>query len=105
MLVGVGDTPVMLFFKIVVGKVGVAAAPQPELLDKLLAFLVRIELEKGVPLFRRNDVDDVLIQPLLVLVVEFFKSLARFLLLSLLLLFGERLRRRRILRILSLLGL
>ncbi len=104
MLVCVGDTPVMLFLKIVVGKVGIAAAPQPELLDKLLAFFVRIELEKGVPLFRRNDVDDVFIQPLLVLVVEFFKSFARFLLLLLLLLFAERLRRRRIIGILSILG-
>ena len=63
MLVGVCDAAIVFFLEVVVGQIRVAAAAQPELLDELLAFFVRFQLEKGAALFRRNDVDDVLVQP------------------------------------------
>ena len=62
MFVGVSDAAVMLFFEIVVRKVGIAAAAKPKLLDELLALFVGIELKKGVALFGRDDVGDVLRQ-------------------------------------------
>src|SRR5580700_1279852 len=103
-LVGVSDAAVVLFFKIVVRKIGIAAAPQPELLDKLLALFIGIKLQEGIPFFWRNDIDHVLVQPLFVLAVEFFEGLARFLFLLFALLFGKGLRRRRIYGILGLLS-
>src|SRR5271165_1692904 len=102
MLVGVCDATVVLFFKVVIREVGITAPPKPELLDSLLALFVGIKLKEGFPLLWRNDIDDVLIQPLLVLAVELFQRLACFGFLSFSLLFVERLRRRRIRRILGL---
>src|SRR6266581_2838783 len=64
---------VMLFLKIVLRQIRIAAAPQPELLDELLALFVGIELKKGVALFGRDDVGDVLRQPLPVGAVQFFQ--------------------------------
>ena len=101
MLVGVGNAAIVLFFKIVIRKVGIAAAPKPELFDELLALFIGIELKESVPFFWRNDVDHILIQPLLVLAVEFLEGLAGFIFLRFPLLFSERLGRRRIRRILS----
>ena len=43
-LVGVSDATIVLLFKIVFREVGIAAAPQPKLLDKLFALFVGIEL-------------------------------------------------------------
>src|SRR3989442_9699775 len=44
--VGVGDAAVMLFFKVVLRQIRVAASPQPELLDKLFALFVGIQLQE-----------------------------------------------------------
>ena len=64
MFVGVGDAAVVLFFKIVLRQVRIAAAAQPELLDELFALFVGIQLQEGIAFIRRNDVGDVLGQPL-----------------------------------------
>ena len=77
MLVGIGDAAVMLFLEIVLRKVRIAAATEPELLDELLALFVGIELKEGISLAWRNDVDDIFVQPLLVLVVKLFEGLMR----------------------------
>ena len=87
-LVRVRDTPVVLFLKIVIRQIRIAAAPQPELFDKLFALFVRIELQKRRPLVRRNNVDHVLVHPFLVLLVELFQSATHLLLL----LFSQLLR-------------
>ena len=50
MLVGIGDTPIVLFLKVVVGQVGSGAAAEPELFDELLALFVGLQLEKGLAL-------------------------------------------------------
>jgi len=63
MLVGVRDAAIVLFLEVIVRQIRVAAAAQPELFDELLAFFVRFQLEKGAALFRRDDVDDILVQP------------------------------------------
>src|SRR5579864_708708 len=90
MFVGIGDTAVVLFLEIIVREVGIAAAAQPELLDELLALFVSFQLQKGLALFRRNNIDDVFVEPLLVRRVQF---LQRFLGLALLF-FVEFLRNR-----------
>jgi len=60
----------MLFFKIVLRQVGIAAAPQPELLDELLALFVGIQLKESVALVGSDDLGDVLRQPLTVGAVQ-----------------------------------
>ena len=42
MFVGISDAAVVLFFKSVLGRIGVGIAPLPELLDELLALFVRV---------------------------------------------------------------
>ena len=83
MLVGIGDAAIVLFFKIVVGQIRIRAAAQPELLDELFALFVGRELQEGLTLFRRNNVDDVFVQPLLVRSVEFLQRLFKLSLCSL----------------------
>ena len=65
-LVGVGNAAVVLFLKCVFGRIGIGIAPLPERLDKLLPFLVGGQMQEGVALFGRDDVDHVFVQPLLV---------------------------------------
>ena len=74
MLVGVGDAAVMLFLEIVFREVGVTAAPEPELLDKLLALFVGIQLKESVALVRRDDVRDVFGEPLPVRAVQLLQG-------------------------------
>ena len=62
--VGVSNPAVMLFLKVVLWKVGIAAAPQPELLDELLALFVGIQLQESIALVGRDNVSDVFRQPL-----------------------------------------
>ncbi len=75
MLVGIRDPAIVLFLKIVIRQVGIAAAPQPELLNELLAFFVRLKLKEGGPLFRGNDVDHVFTEPLFVGSFKLFQTL------------------------------
>src|SRR3981189_421542 len=74
MLVGVGNAAVVLFFEIILRQIGVAAAPEPELLDELLALFVGIQLEESVALFRRDDIGDVLAEPLPVGAVQLLEG-------------------------------
>ena len=65
MFVGVSNTPVVLFFVLVFDRIGRRIPPQPELLDELFAFFVGIHLLEGFALFIRDDVRDILVEPLL----------------------------------------
>ena len=67
MLVGVRDAAIMLFLERVLGRIGIGIAPLPEGLDELLAFFVGLEVKKGVALFGGYDVNDVFVEPSLVL--------------------------------------
>src|SRR5208337_94065 len=91
MLIGVGDAAIVLFLEIIVRQIGVAAAAQPELLDELLAFFACFQLEKRAALFRRNDVDDVLVQPRPIRTLQLLEGLLNLLLL----IFGQLLIWRR----------
>src|SRR5262245_11298392 len=62
-LVGVRDAAVMLLFGLILLRPGRGIAPQPELLDELLPFLIRGEIFEGGPLVVLNDVGDILSQP------------------------------------------
>src|SRR6266850_6285132 len=66
MLIGIGDATIVFLFEIVVGKIGIIAAAKPKLLDELLALFIGVELQESTPLFRRNYVDHILVEPLLV---------------------------------------
>src|SRR5260370_28029835 len=92
MLVGIGDTAVVLFFEIIVRKIRIAAAAQPELLDELLALFVGFQLQESLALFGRDYVDNVLVEPLLVRGVQFLERFLEFSLLFLV----ELLRGRRV---------
>ena len=89
MLVRVRNAAVVLFLKVVFRKVRIAASPQPELLDELFALFARAQLQKRCPLFRRDDVYHVFVQPLLVLGIQLLQCPAHFLFLF----FAELLRR------------
>src|SRR5258708_30844726 len=76
MFVGVSDSAIVLFLKIVFRQIRIAAAPQPELLDKLFALFASAQLQKRSPLRRRNDVHHIFAQPLLVLGIQLFQGSA-----------------------------
>src|SRR5208282_830700 len=63
-LVGIGNAPVMLFFKLVLFGVGRGIAALPESLDELVALFVVRELHEGGFLFVGDNPAHVLVQPL-----------------------------------------
>ena len=65
-VVGILDAPIVLFAELVVGRVGIGIAAQPELLDERFALLVVAQVLECFPLFVRDDVGHILIQPGLV---------------------------------------
>src|SRR5690242_21850022 len=75
MLIRVRYAAIMLFLEIIVREIGIAAAAKPKLFDELFALFVGIKLQKSLPLFGRNDVDDILVEPLLVRSVQFLEGL------------------------------
>jgi len=87
MLVGVGYPAVMLFLGGIIGRIGIGVAPLPELLDKLFALFVRLQLHKGTALFIRDDIYHVFVEPLLIRARQLVEqlSLAGFLFVVLLL--------------------
>src|SRR5882762_2807223 len=74
MLVGVGNAALVLFLELILRQIGVAAAPQPELFDELLALFVGIQLKESVALIRRDDIGDVLAKPLPVGAVQLLEG-------------------------------
>src|SRR6266511_4340882 len=66
MLVGVGDTFVIFFLKLVLVGVRIRIAPAPELLYKPLPLIISLQLFKGLSLLISNNVGDILVQPILV---------------------------------------
>ncbi len=70
-IVGVLDSPIMLFAELVVRGIGIRIAAEPELFDERFALLVVAQVLEGFPLVFGNDVGDVLIQPGLVGTLQF----------------------------------
>ncbi len=64
-LVGVRNPTIVLFLVLVFHRARGGVAAQPELLNELLPFLVGVQVLEGIPLFRRDNVNHVLFQPLL----------------------------------------
>src|ERR1700733_334911 len=75
MLVGVGDSAVMLFLERVFRRVGIRVAALPKRLDELFPLLVGRKMQEGMALFGRDDIDHVLVQPFLVRGFELFLEL------------------------------
>ena len=75
MVVGVSNTAVMLFFVLVFLGIRCGVAAEPELLDKLLAFFVRFQTFESRFFLVCDDVNHVLIQPLLPGASELFFEL------------------------------
>ncbi len=71
MLVGVGDALVVLFLIFVLFGVGGGIAALPEGFNEVVALFVVRELLEGGALFVGDDVDDVLVEPLLVDLAHF----------------------------------
>jgi hypothetical protein len=65
MLVGVGDAPVVLFAELVLRRIGVGIAPQPELLNEGVALLVVAQVLEGLALFVGDDVGHILVSQVL----------------------------------------
>src|SRR5260370_41549650 len=63
MLVGICDTAVMFHLEVVLNGAWSGIAPQPELLDKLLALRIGRHVLERRSFVIGNDVDHVLIQP------------------------------------------
>src|SRR5208282_22770 len=87
-LVGVGDAAIVFLFEGVFRRIGVGITALPERLDELLAFFVCRKVQERAALLGSDDVDHILVQPLLVLGVEFLVEVAFVLLLVLIGLFG-----------------
>src|SRR5580698_6053892 len=100
-LVRIGDTPIMLFAKLVVRRIRVRIAPQPELLDEGIPLLIVAQAHEGFSLFIGDDPDHILVQPGLVGLREFLLQL--FLALELLLVGKPPLERIGIVRLVQLL--
>ena len=64
--VGVGNAAVVLFLEFILRRVRSWIAAQPELLDKLVPLFVVGKLFKGGHFFRSDDVNHVLVEPLLI---------------------------------------
>ena len=67
MLIGVCNPAVMLFLEFVVSSPLIGIAAGPELLYKILTLLFGLEVLKDVFFFVGDDVDYILLQPLLVI--------------------------------------
>jgi hypothetical protein len=65
-LVGVGDAPIVLFAELVLRRIRIGVAAQPEVLDEGVALLVVAKGLEGLALLVGDDVGDVLFQPGLV---------------------------------------
>ena len=63
MLIRKRDPAIMFFFKRVFGTARRWIAPHPELLNKMVAFLIGSKLLEGGALRFTDDIDDFLIQP------------------------------------------
>src|SRR5216684_2117320 len=58
------DPAVVLLLEIIVQRFSVIGSPKPELIDKLLPFPITCEVQKSASLFRRNEVNHILRQPI-----------------------------------------
>jgi hypothetical protein len=74
-LVGVGDTPVVLFFEFVLDRVRRGIAAEPELLDKLLPLVIGGETPPRLALLIRDNLRHILVDPLLIRCFQLFVQL------------------------------
>src|SRR6185437_11732863 len=65
MVVCIRNAAIMLFLVLVLFRIRRGIAPQPELLYELLPLFIRFQTLEGLLFFVRDDVDNVLVQPLL----------------------------------------
>src|SRR5712691_11582250 len=77
MLVGIGDTLVVLLTKLVFISIRIGIATAPELFDETFALVVGFELLERLALLLSDDVRDVLVQPIFVSLFQFRLYIAR----------------------------
>ena len=71
MFVGISDAAIVFLFEFVFRAARIGVAPLPKCLDKLLALFVRRVLLERRALFGRDDVGDLLVNPLLIRRLQF----------------------------------
>src|SRR6516225_5926263 len=71
MFVRVSDAAIVLFAKLVLRRIGIRIATQPELLDEVVALLIIAQALEGFQLLVGDDPMNILIHPLLVGALQF----------------------------------
>jgi hypothetical protein len=66
-MVGIVDPAVMLGPELVIRRIRSRVPMLPEGVDKEITLPVRLELQKNVPLYGGDNIDDLLVQPFLIL--------------------------------------
>jgi hypothetical protein len=69
MFIGIGDAAVVFFLEFVDRTVGGGIPTHPELLDEVFFLFCGSELQKSIAFLGRNDVDHILVDPLLEILV------------------------------------
>ena len=81
-LIGIGDSPVVLFPEFILRGIGIGIAPPPEVLNEVVPFLIVREALEGLQFLVGDDPAHILVYPLLVgsleLVSQFFLLLELF---------------------------
>jgi len=77
MLVGIGDALVVFLFEFVFVGIGIGIAPAPELFNEPLALVIGCKFLKGLSLFIRDDVSDIILQLVFVSCLELRLHVAR----------------------------
>ena len=72
MLVGVGNTPIVLFLVFVLFRIRSGVPALPESFDEIIALFIVGKLFEGSPFLIGNDPDNILIQPLLVSLAKLY---------------------------------
>ena len=75
MIVGVGDSAIVLFLELVVRGVQIGVPAPPELFDEGVAFVVGGEILEDGEFFVGDDVHDVFFKPLFVVILRFLSTL------------------------------
>ena len=75
MLVGIGDTAVVLFLVGIIDGIGIGIAALPELLDEVLALLIRLQSQESLAFGVCDDIGHVLAEPLFVWRGKFLEDL------------------------------
>src|SRR5215204_3606341 len=76
--VSVGDALVILFLELVFVSIGIRITTAPKFLDEAFALVVRGQFLECLPLFVRDDVSNVFVEPVLVGLLQFGLYISRF---------------------------